>query len=354
MLRDLTVQNYRCFENFHIDGLERVNLLVGKNNSGKTSLLEAIYLLSNEDKISSLMAAMRNRGEVSFISESFNHSANFVPIESIESLFYKYEILENETILFQSNFQNIDNKYQKKLEISCTRKSQYTYQLNFIDRDNDEIISKFSIETDKEHKLILDSSQSSISFSNYKEKSIFISNPKKIIRTFQYYWNDIYLTDKEDKVIKAIQLLEPKIARIGFYFNENHNTVRFQVKDQKRPIPLSSMGDGMYRFLLLAICIVSTENGFLLVDEIETGLHYEAQIDMWRLILETSKELNVQVFATTHSWDCIAAFQEALEEFEDQSIGKLFRLDSKYGKLRAVSYDAEDLEVVTRESIEVR
>ena len=58
MLRDLTVQNYRCFENFHIDGLERVNLLVGKNNSGKTSLLEAIYLLSNEDKISSLISRM--------------------------------------------------------------------------------------------------------------------------------------------------------------------------------------------------------------------------------------------------------------------------------------------------------
>ena len=50
MLRDLTVQNYRCFKYFHIDGLERVNLFVGNNNSGKTSLLEAIYLLLNENK----------------------------------------------------------------------------------------------------------------------------------------------------------------------------------------------------------------------------------------------------------------------------------------------------------------
>ena len=114
------------------------------------------------------------------------------------------------------------------------------------------------------------------------------------------------------------------------------------------------MGDGMYRFLLLSLTIVTAENGVLLVDEIETGLHYEAQTDMWRLILETAKELNVQVFATTHSWDCIAAFQEALSQVEDKSIGKLFRLDNKYGNIRAVEYNAEDLDIAVRNSIEVR
>ncbi|MEL7011141.1 MAG: AAA family ATPase [Cyanobacteria bacterium J06648_1] len=114
------------------------------------------------------------------------------------------------------------------------------------------------------------------------------------------------------------------------------------------------LGEGMYRILAMAMSLVTSENGVLLVDEIETGLHYEAQTDMWRLILETAKELNVQVFATTHSWDCIAAYQEALSQVEDKSIGKLFRLDSKYGKLRAVEYDADDLDIAVRKGIEVR
>ena len=114
------------------------------------------------------------------------------------------------------------------------------------------------------------------------------------------------------------------------------------------------MGEGIYRILTIAMYLVTAENKVLLVDEIETGLHYEAQTDMWRLILETAKELNVQVFATTHSWVCIAAFQEALSQVEDSSIGKLFRLDSKYGKLRAVEYDAEDLDVAVNKGIEVR
>jgi hypothetical protein len=75
---------------------------------------------------------------------------------------------------------------------------------------------------------------------------------------------------------------------------------------------------------------------------------------MWRLILETAQRLNIQVFATTHSWNCVSAFQEALENLEDNNCGKLLRLDSKYGKIRAVEYLAEDLKIALKQNIEVR
>ena len=64
MLRDITVQNYRCFEDFHVDGFERVNLFVGNNNSGKTSLLEAIYLLTSDNASTSLIDIAFARGEI--------------------------------------------------------------------------------------------------------------------------------------------------------------------------------------------------------------------------------------------------------------------------------------------------
>ena len=355
MLRNLTVQNYRCFENFHIDGLERVNLFVGSNNSGKTSLLETIHLLESNNKVNSLILIMSNRGEANFIYASIDNHANFIPIESIESLFYNYEISKNRSILIESTIQSTDSIYNKQLEIFYDKEQEYSTQINFLEKYNNDTVAKSSLKIDEENKPILNSIKiSSIESASTKTLCILVSNPKKRIKTLQHYWNNIYLTDKEDKVVKAIQLLEPQIMRVGFYPNEDQITIKLKVKNQNRPIPLSSMGEGMYRFLLLAICLVTAENGVLLVDEIETGLHYEAQTDMWRLILETAKELNVQVFATTHSWDCIASFQEALEQVEDQSIGKLFRLDSKYGKLRAVEYNAEDLEIAVRHSIEVR
>jgi predicted ATP-dependent endonuclease of OLD family len=97
------------------------------------------------------------------------------------------------------------------------------------------------------------------------------------------------------------------------------------------------------------------EDGVLLIDEVDTGLYYRTQTDMWRLLLDTAKRLNVQVFATTHSLDCVRAFQEALSLSEDKSIGKLFRLSLRdKAAIHPVAYTADELEVAIRQEIEVR
>jgi AAA15 family ATPase/GTPase len=69
------------------------------------------------------------------------------------------------------------------------------------------------------------------------------------------------------------------------------------------------MGDGMNRILTIILALVNSDNGCLLIDEFENGLHYTVQENLWRIIFHLSKELNIQVFATTHSEDCIKGFQ---------------------------------------------
>ncbi|GAB1543194.1 hypothetical protein NUACC21_58680 [Scytonema sp. NUACC21] len=168
-------------------------------------------------------------------------------------------------------------------------------------------------------------------------------------------WDEITLTPKEDEVVRGLQIIEPNVERISFTSRQTSNSgIIIKVSGQHDPIPLGSMGDGMRRILNLAIFAVNAENGFLLVDEIDAGLYYEVQTDMWRLILEIAKRLNIQIFATTHSWDCVRAFQEVLDDVEDSNIGKLFCLDMKYGKLRAVEYVAENLKIAMQQNIEVR
>jgi hypothetical protein len=76
MLRDLTIKNYRCFKDFSIDDLARVNLIVGKNNSGKTSFLEAVYLLVNQGNPHALIEILESRGEQSF-GRRFRSSGGF-------------------------------------------------------------------------------------------------------------------------------------------------------------------------------------------------------------------------------------------------------------------------------------
>jgi AAA15 family ATPase/GTPase len=85
------------------------------------------------------------------------------------------------------------------------------------------------------------------------------------------------------------------------------------------PLPIRSLGDGMQRLLGIALALVNAKDGLLLVDEIENGLHYSIQTDLWRLIFQLAQKLNVQVFATSHSWDCIRSFQQAAQENEQEN-----------------------------------
>jgi ABC-type branched-subunit amino acid transport system ATPase component len=169
------------------------------------------------------------------------------------------------------------------------------------------------------------------------------------------FWDEVNLTPEEDDVVKAMQLFEPRIQRIGLVSRPHSiNAIKLRLLDESHPIALSRVGDGMRRLFGIAMALSVSKSGYLIIDEIDTGLHYNAQTDMWRLVLETAKRLNVQVFATTHSWDCIAAFQSAMEEMEDPTIGKLIRLDARGDQLRAVEYKAEELEIAVSHGIEVR
>jgi AAA15 family ATPase/GTPase len=354
MLRDLTIKNYRCFEDFQIDGLERVNLFVGNNNSGKTSLLEAIYLLVSQGKNGSLIEVLAARGEVietRLTTENVLRSRVLSPksnllthVEPIDHIFYDHKLSPGHNIEIIS-----DNKDCEVIENLTIGYEDYCL---YIDSwiNEDENLEKQKFNLFKNNTLPLNS----YSLMKDKDKYIYLSDKKEKIEQMMLIWNDVYMTDKEKKVVQALQILEPKIEQIGFLKHKDRSVARLKIIGNDKPIPISSMGEGIYRILNLSMSLIKAENGVLLIDEIETGLHYEAQTDMWRLILATAKELNVQVFATTHSWDCIAAYQEALAQVEDQSMGRLFRLDSKYGKLRAVEYDAEDLAIAIRKGIEVR
>ncbi|HVB23053.1 MAG TPA: AAA family ATPase [Ktedonobacteraceae bacterium] len=110
---------------------------------------------------------------------------------------------------------------------------------------------------------------------------------------------------------------------------------------------------GKIRVLTITLALVNARDGLLLIDEFENGLHYSVQPDLWRLIFQVANRLNVQVFATTHSWDCIEAFQSATEG-DTQDTAMLIRLESRKHGIRATLFDQSELSIVTREQIEVR
>ena len=73
---------------------------------------------------------------------------------------------------------------------------------------------------------------------------------------------------------------------------------------------------------------------------------------VWKTLFLTAKKLNVQIFATTHSWDCVEAFQQAVSHHPEEGI--LLRLSNKGSQVIPTIFDAEELKIATREHIEVR
>ena len=125
-----------------------------------------------------------------------------------------------------------------------------------------------------------------------------------------------------------------------------------KIKGIDEPLPLKSMGDGMTRLFHIIVALVNARNGLLLIDEFENGLHWSVQPKVWDIVFQLSERLNVQVFATTHSRDCIKGFYDAWNNYP--TLGAFFRLDEKNESIKATEYTSESLSDSIDMDVEVR
>ncbi len=170
-------------------------------------------------------------------------------------------------------------------------------------------------------------------------------------------WDKVLAEGRESEVINAMKLLEGDLDSIHFLtgdaYRRTSGGVLVGTCNSSRRVPLGSFGDGMRRLLALSLSLVRTADGFLLIDEIDTGLHFSVMEEMWKLVINTALKSNVQVFATTHSYDCIhglAGLLESVPELEPQV--SLQKIEGSLAE--AVSLDAEQVRVAVRQDIEVR
>lgn len=370
MIDSLIIDKYRTFDLFTLDSIARVNLIVGTNNSGKSSLLEAIYLLSSDDAPSSLLYILNERGE--FASRALDPRLEKRAYGGYQTshIFHGRTIKAGNNITIQAN----KNKSSENLIISVkdirTPRDRDITQMSLLNEDDIETGTRYQALVFEHTRPSSDLSRDSLRITEegllaYRSSSRRIMTPDQSARlvTTNYLgydelamlWDNITLSPREDKVVEALQILEQRVERISFTSRQTSNSgILLKLKGENEPIPLGSMGDGMRRVLAIIASLVSVEKGTLLIDEIDTGLYYGVLKDMWRLILETATKLNVQVFATTHSWDCVRAFQEALNSSKDHKLGLLIRLEKVKDQIEAVTFSSHDLDIAVKQGIEVR
>jgi predicted ATPase len=367
MLRDLTIKNYRCFKDFSIDGLARVNLIVGQNNSGKTSFLEAVYLLVNQFEPTALLELLDARGEFVYVPDSQGQ------VDYALSHIYYRRSVEGAEVNSLPHSAELPDQDGQLIEITSSKDEALSLQIQEqparssfgYPRPGTDLHFAYaaSIEQAKQAFSITaggysPSKNGRIRLNQHSFRAVrFVTNEQGDASHLAQLWEIVGAkASKEQAVLDALRILEPRVEDIRFINPQTSNGILLQRRGEDERFPLSSLGAGMRRVLALAMSAVTAEQGFLLIDEIETGIYHTAQADIWRLLLETAQNLNVQVFATTHSWECIVAFQEALAQTRNgqDDLGVLFRLQERGGEVIAVDYDADKLDVAVDHMIEVR
>lgn len=292
----ITINNYKKFKNFNLNNFSRVNLFAGINNVGKSTLLEVLYLLSKLGDTKSLITLdkYRRKAQGSFkvinIYNTLNSIAEFSGTFNSSTIKLKI-ITESDT--------EIKNKsdYIGRISTECE------YVDNIYEHHTDFYNKKFNHYSSSNHTLC----NSVISFSSsFDDEEVFKDCYRKSVTNGAKVKVIEFIRENIDKDINDIELSDIDGTFIVIY------------NDARKNMDLSLFGDGLQKIFYLGIKFSACSNGILLLDEIENGIHKDLLNNFTKLIQQLSEAYNVQVFATSHSKECIDSF--LLNNFKNEDI----------------------------------
>jgi AAA15 family ATPase/GTPase len=320
------VENFKCFDTFEMDDIGQFNLIVGDNNVGKTSVLEA--LLFEED----VSAINGNYQQIIRDRNNFNGDPYF--IFEITQFIFNIKSKSNQVnyeIAFGKNEKQTFVLAQKAIkELSPEERGIFESNI-FLKgaREQGKVISEDSLTlvwriNNKLIKVIGNSEVGARTLRFPNGKGYF-----PIIRSSDFYNNDLasffsFLSSgnklMKDNLKEDISLLIKDVEEISLSNSIIPNQIIVVLSLQNIPnqIPLSSQGEGGVKFMRILLEMQIFKNERLMIDEIDNGIHYSRMKDFWKAVLISAKRNNVQLFMTTHSQECLKYFKEALEELQQE------------------------------------
>jgi hypothetical protein len=351
-LSSLRIDGVRAIRSLEIKGLGRVNLFVGANNAGKTSLLEALRLYAAQGIPQAFRDILQVRGNAFSTDVSGSLEEWGILMEAVQSIFHG-GLTQQEGLSLQVG--PVDGRGQTltiKLEWGRTD-PQNSSRLAFavptpallVDYGGEQIGEVLVT------RLVVPPHPS---IENQVPFAVYVPPCGVGEDRLGAMWDRITLTEWEAAILEALKLIVPRLEGLSFVVEGGRRRVPVaKLQDIANPIPLRNMGDGVNRLLSIALAMVNARGGFLLVDEFENGLYYGVQAEVWEVVFRLAERLNVQVFATTHSWDCIVAFQYAANQ--SLTRGMLYRLNREDDdRVFTTAYTEKEVAIAAEQQIEVR
>ena len=365
MLKTLALQGFRGFDSYRLTDLATVNLIVGKNDCGKTTVLEAAYLLASEGDPAAFYDIAERRNELNHRIESISVPSPLRFEVGVSPLFYGYSCrpglrfaLSSDNGIRRLSAQILSLEDVDESQIRESRKTYVFGHPEFALRlANGEIQDPDVVLVDRNGAVLHHLWHSNIRKVDPELPSVrFLGLESGAFDLLQRAWNEVVAEGREDEIVRDMRLLMPEIKTIHFqtgYEQRGFGSILVGRGDGGRRMPLSAYGDGLRRLLTWRLAFVGLDHGLLLIDEIDAGMHWTVTEDVWRLIVEVAKQSDTQVFATTHSYDCIRGLGSLMKSRPD--LAAEVSMQKLHPSLeQAVSFTGEQIAVAVEQQIELR
>jgi AAA15 family ATPase/GTPase len=287
-LHSLTIIQFKKFKNLNLKKINKVNIFAGKNNTGKTSVLEAIYLLLKQNNVNGIYDVMSRRAKLT----------DSIPTKWLASM------IDKKTEISGNNDISLSIRLEDENSSDINRDGYH----GTIFIDSNYLGSKF------ESRTILNS------IHGIKTNSKEIKEIVPVIYTSPFishtisdisiaYNSAIEKKGLYDKVIKFLaEEIDNGILQISLSDENNFRRFIVEHRDFPKPFDISQFGEGLQRIFYISLQFAAASGGVLLIDEVENAIHHSLFKSFANFIFKICEEFDVQVFITSHSKEAIDTF----------------------------------------------
>ena len=363
-LDSLQISGFRGIPDLAIPRLGRVTLLAGKNGVGKTAVLNAVQMYAARCSYGVMATILRNRGELHRVTDD---DGDEMLAPNWNSLFHGRDMWLESGIKIGTHGTN-RRMTVKAITLDLTENPPAGWPGRHRSFNSD--VLALSIKHGEQHwNVPIDDFLFNVLGRRFRPSKA--ERPREIgceqlgpglpgNQDLARFWDNLVIRNEQSIAVDALNLmLDPPVEWVEVVGDtaqrgsERGRRVIVKVAGEKTPVPLQSLGDGATRLLGVALAIANSRDGFLLIDEAENGIHHSIQQDFWSMVLQTAEKYNVQILATTHSWDCVVGFAKAASNLPDIT-GMMYRIQRSGQRLRAVEYPESELIIAANYGIEVR
>lgn len=343
MFKKIEIKRFRGIKDAVIGDFKRVNLFFGRNNCGKSSLLDALFLATG---LSNPLLP---------INVNVMRGYNKTRLKDLELNFYNLDSAQPIHIC-------VENKEKRNIEISLfeNNKRDVSFDTNTIDIHSNVIEGEYGLKFnfaindesfESELRFDLSTTTNTIDFpKKYVEslRCIYLT-PKYDFNTSIQGLENILKNKDEDFIIEGLRFIEPRVK--DFIFTEEGIFVDIGI--EKR-IPINMMGDGVRKIVALLTVIYDCKDGIVLIDEISNGFHYSVMSNLWNVIIKAAIKNNTQLFITTHDYDSIKGLRDTALNIYDENVATFKLLRTSDDELKALHYSLESVDYSINQEIEIR